>query len=767
MSKTGYPLLCTRGAIVFPNNDLVIEVGRKKSIDAVNYAVDKDGIIVLVSQTNYEVDSPAANDLFNVGTICRVQKVIRQEDHLRVTFRGLTRFKVDKFYKEDNIDHVLGEELETTIKDQLYIIAQGNKLLPEYNALCRRFRIVPFEVRNFTDNDFMYVDNLIDRFGQNFIHDLFEKQSILEKNCLDERIDVLANHLIKEKKLQEIDAKLDNTVKQKMDENQRTYWLNEKMKALKEEMGDSPANDIDKIKAQIENNPYPEHVKEKAREELKKLDMMSAVTAEGSVIRNYLDWLLNIPWYTETTDNDDLINAKKVLDDDHYGLDKVKERILEYLAVKQMTNSLKSPIICLVGPPGVGKTSLASSVARALDRKFVKSSFGGIRDEAEVRGHRRTYIGSMPGRIIQGLKKAGTINPVFLIDEIDKMASDYKGDPSAAMLEVLDPEQNFIFQDNYIEEPYDLSKVLFIATANSLEDIPGPLRDRLEVIELSSYTEIEKLNIAKNHLVKKEVELNGLKESNISISDEVLTYIIRYYTREAGVRQLERIIGKLCRKTCVEILTSKKKKVTVTKKLVNEWLGHEIFDYGNKEKKSQVGVVTGLAYTAYGGCTLTLEVNSFKGKGELVVTGSLGDVMKESCKIALDYIKANADKYHIDPKFFSENDIHLHFPDGATPKDGPSAGVTITTALVSMLTNKPVDKDVAMTGEISLRGNVLPIGGLKEKSLAAYRNGTTTIFMPKDNIKDLDDVPAEVKEAVKFVPVEKIDQILEKVLLNA
>ena len=450
-------------------------------------------------------------------------------------------------------------------------------------------------------------------------------------------------------------------------------------------------------------------------------------------------------------ENNDLNLASQILDEDHYGLDKVKERILEYLAVKQMTNSLKSPILCLVGPPGVGKTSLAKSVARALDRKFVKVSLGGVKDEAEIRGHRKTYLGSMPGRIIQGMKKAGTLNPVFLIDEIDKMASDYKGDPSSAMLEVLDPEQNSMFSDHYIEEPYDLSDVLFIATANYRENIPPALYDRLEIIELSSYTEIEKLNIAKSHLINKQMEANGLKKGQFSISDDMLLFLIRHYTREAGVRSLERIIGTLCRKSVLDILKNNKKSVKITKKLIVTWLGHEKFEYGAKENKDQIGVVTGLAYTQFGGDILPIEVNYFDGKGKFIVTGQLGDVMKESSEIALDYVKSNAKKYNIDPKFFDTHDIHIHVPEGAVPKDGPSAGVTLTTALVSALTAHKVKSDIAMTGEVTLRGNVLPIGGLREKSVAAHRSGIKTIVIPKANVKDLEDVPESVKNDIKFI----------------
>ena len=554
----------------------------------------------------------------------------------------------------------------------------------------------------------------------------------------------------------------------RVEESQKEYFLRERLRAIKEELGDVPeaSDDADSIREQLEKYPYPENIKAKVLEELSRYEMLPASAGESGVIKSYIDWLMKLPYWQASEDNEDLQLAQQILDEDHYGLEKVKERIMEYLAVKQMTNSLKSPILCLVGPPGVGKTSLAKSVARALGRKFVKISLGGVRDEAEIRGHRRTYLGSMPGRIIQGMKKAGTINPLFLIDEIDKMASDYKGDPSSAMLEVLDPEQNALFSDHYIEEPYDLSHVLFIATANYLDNIPSALQDRLEIIQISSYTEVEKIQIAKKHLVPKQVEMNGLKPNQFKIKDEVLLYLIQYYTREAGVRQLERVIGTCARKAVLAILKDKKKSITITKKLVNQWLGHEIYDYGRKEKKDQVGTVTGLAYTSFGGDVLQVEVTHFEGKGKFVLTGKLGDVMKESASIAYDYVRANAKKYKIEPKVFEQEDIHIHVPEGAVPKDGPSAGVTLTTAIVSSLTNIPVKSDLAMTGEVTLRGNVLPIGGLKEKSLAAHRCGIHTIIVPKANMKDIDEIPDSVKESMKIIPVEHVSQVIDYALVK-
>ena len=609
---------------------------------------------------------------------------------------------------------------------------------------------------------------LSDQIAQLFPFTLEKRQELLETLGVNERLYLILQEIESEKELSQIENKINDKVKTRIEESQKEYYLREKMRAIKEELGDVPDTDkdVDAIRKRLEENPYPDSIKDKIRDELSRYEMLPAASGETGVIKTYIDWMMDLPWWQESRDNEDLNLASEILDADHYGLEKIKERILEYLTVKQMTNSLRAPIICLVGPPGVGKTSLAKSVARALDRKFVKISLGGVKDESEIRGHRRTYLGSMPGRFIQAMKKAGTVNPVFLIDEIDKMASDYKGDPASAMLEVLDPEQNSLFSDHYIEEPYDLSKVLFIATANYLENIPNALRDRLEIIELSSYTELEKIEIAKRHLVPKQIKENGLKTSQLKIDDEMISFLIRYYTRESGVRQLERVIATVCRKSVLAILKDNKRSIKVTKKLVKEWLGHEKFEYGKRETKDQIGTVTGLAYTSFGGDVLQVEVNHFEGKGKLVITGQLGDVMKESATIAYDYVRANAKKYKIQPEVFEKNDIHIHVPEGAVPKDGPSAGVTLTTALVSSLSDTPVKANLAMTGEVTLRGNVLPIGGLKEKSMAAHRCGITTIVIPKANVKDLDDVPATVKESVNFVPVERVSQVLDVALVK-
>ena len=767
MSKYSYPLLCTRGAVVFPMQDLAVEVGRQVSIDSVNYANAYNTNIVLVSQKDLTVDIPGPDDVYNIGTVCRIKTSRERDDHLKVIFSGLTRCRITKHFLKDGVNFVEIDEIFDVVEDEAIIESSTKKALAEFNLIAQKYGRPGFPVRQLSNFDSALASVLVDTFAQIYIQNIEDKQLFLEEENVNARLEMMLSHIEKERNMDKIEQEINEKVKESIEDGQRDYYLREKLKAIKDELGGAEGgSDIDDLKEKLENEPYPENVKAKAREEFRHYEMLPPTTGETGVIRTYLEWLLNVPWYQKSQDNENLDDASRILDEDHYGLVKVKERILEYLAVKQMTNSLKSPIICLVGPPGVGKTSLAKSVARALDRRFVKISLGGVRDEAEIRGHRRTYLGALPGRIIQGMKRAGTLNPVFLIDEIDKMASDYKGDPSSAMLEVLDPEQNMAFSDHYLEEPYDLSDVLFICTANYRDNIPAALLDRLEIIELSSYTEYEKVKIAVNHLINKQMQINGLNEKQMSLDENMILYIIRHYTREAGVRQLERIIGTLCRKTVLAILKENKKSVKISKKLINEWLGHEIYDYGTKEKKNQVGVVTGLAYTSFGGDILPVEVNYFEGKGNLVVTGKLGEVMVESTKIALDFIKANAKKYNIPIEFFEKHDIHIHVPEGAVPKDGPSAGVTITTAIVSALTGRAVKKDLAMTGEVTLRGNVLPIGGLKEKSLAAHRSGIKTIIIPKGNIKDLDDIPDTVKDEVRYIPVEKVDQVINEALLS-
>ena len=758
------PIICTRGAIIFPGQDMSLDVGRRASVDVVNFSLNMNLDVILVSQKNIDIDEPKKNDLYEIGTICHIRASRKRDDHLKVVFVGEDRCRLIEIYEIDGIKYASVEVLSDVVEDDLALEVLKTKVKKEYSLFEQKNGRAPLRAPENMSNQ--YISELVDGFAQANIFNSGEKQKFLEEYHLEKRLEMFLTYISLEKKKEEIEKEINLRVKDSVESSQKDYYLRERIKAIKEELGDGQGADVEKLKEEFSKDRYPENIKAKANEEIRRLDMTSTASGEYGMIRTYLDWLISIPWTEKSVDETDLTKVKEVLDEDHYGLEKIKTRILEYLAVKELSHSLKSPIICLVGPPGVGKTSLAKSIARALNRNFVKMSLGGVRDEAEIRGHRRTYLGSYPGRIIQGMKKAGTTNPVFLIDEIDKMGADYKGDPSSAMLEVLDPEQNSMFQDHYLEETYDLSDVMFIATANYLENIPAPLLDRLEIINLSSYTELEKLNICKDHLIPKVLKKDGLKPSQFSISDEMITHVIRHYTRESGVRELERMMETLARKATLEIYTKSKRSIKVTKKLVQEWLGHEKFEYGTKEKKNQVGVVTGLAYTSFGGDILQIEVNYFEGKGKLIITGQLGDVMKESAEIALDYVKSNAKKFGIDVKFFETHDIHIHVPEGAVPKDGPSAGVTLTTAFVSALTNKAVDANCAMTGEVTLRGNVLPIGGLREKSIAANRSGITKVFIPKGNVKDIDELPDIVKENITFMPVDKVDTILKEAIIH-
>lgn len=597
---------------------------------------------------------------------------------------------------------------------------------------------------------------------------LKDKQEVLETVDVKKRLNRVISLIHNEKEVLEIEKKIGQRVKRSMERTQKEYYLREQMKAIQKELGDKEGKtgEVSSLMSKIEESSMPDSVRETALKELNRYEKIPSSSAESSVIRNYIDWLINLPWGIYTEDRLDLKLASEILDDEHHGLEKVKERVLEYLAVQKLTNSLKGPILCLAGPPGVGKTSLAKSIAKSLDRKFIRISLGGVRDESEIRGHRRTYVGAMPGRIIRGMSKAGTMNPVFLLDEIDKMSSDFRGDPSSAMLEVLDPEQNHNFSDHYIEETFDLSQVLFIATANNLATIPGPLRDRMEIITIAGYTEVEKAEIVKDHLLPKQLKEHGLKKGNLQLREAAIYDMIRYYTREAGVRGLERQLAAICRKAARAIVAEDRKRITVTEKNLSEFLGKRLYRYGQAETTDQVGVVTGLAYTTVGGDTLSIEVSLSPGKGKLLLTGKLGDVMRESAQAAFSYIRSKADELNIDPNFNEKHDIHIHVPEGAVPKDGPSAGITIATALVSALTGRPVSKEVGMTGEITLRGRVLPIGGLKEKALGAHRAGLKTIILPKDNEKDIDDIPESVREGLTFIPVSHLDEVLEKALVG-
>lgn len=767
MTLKTYPLICTRGVIIFPDQEVVIDVGRPASLAAIENAQDNHGdLICLFSQKRMDLEDPGMDDLYEVGTLCEIRHVRRFDKFIRVKFRGLERVRLKKWVDNGTSDMGEVELIPNQRQDETEEVALVRMIAQAFEQMHPGEKFMSKELMMELSRG-VGADVLSDKAVQGFPLATERKQEYLETPGINDRLVMLLQDMEKEKKMSEVEKKINEAVKERIDQGQKDYYLREKIHAIKEELGDVAEidKDVENIRKRLDENPYPEYIKAKVRDELSRYEILPPASGETGVIKAYIDWLMELPWWQVTKDNEDLNDAQKILDEDHYGLEKVKERIMEYLAVKQMTNSLKAPIICLVGPPGVGKTSLARSVARALDRKFVKMSLGGVRDEAEIRGHRRTYLGALPGRIIQGMKKASVVNPVFLIDEIDKMASDYKGDPSSAMLEVLDPEQNSVFSDHYIEENYDLSNVLFIATANYLENIPPALQDRLEIIQLSSYTDAEKVNIAREHLVPKQLKENGLTPEQLHISDDMLLYLVRYYTREAGVRQLERTIAAIARKTVLAILKDGKESITLDKDLVHEWLGNEKTDYGKREEQDQVGTVTGLAYTSFGGDVLQIEATKFEGKGNLVLTGQLGDVMKESASIALDYIRSHAKEFGIDPECFGKLDIHVHVPEGAVPKDGPSAGVTMTTALVSCLSERPVKSNLAMTGEVTLRGNVLPIGGLKEKSLAAHRAGIDTILIPKGNVKDLEDVPQEVKDHIRFVPVATAQEVLKEALV--
>ena len=762
------PVVATRGVIVFPGQEIMIEVGRHKSINAIDEAEKFfNGNVFLVSQRDVLIDEPQEEDLYEFGSLVHIKSVKRKQGFLRVTFTGLQRGEIVTLSEDAKMLFGSINLVEDTIGNADEELVLVRKITKELESITIQNMPLPAEVIQHLTMG-VSAAQFADQIVQYFPLNLERKQGFLEELNVNERLMSISEEIQREATLSSIETTINEKVKDRVEENQREYYLREKMRAIREELGDATdvGEDTDEFRRLLEENPYPKHVREKALEEISRYEMLPQASGESGVVRSYLDWLLKTPWWQETEDNKNLNEVREKLDEDHFGLDKVKDRIMEYLAVKNMTGNLNAPILALVGPPGVGKTSLAKSIADSLGREFVKASFGGVRDEAEIRGHRRTYLGSLPGRIIQGMKKAGVVNPVFLIDEIDKMASDYKGDPSSAMLEVLDPEQNTMFSDNYLEEPYDLSNVMFVATANYLGDIPEALRDRLEIIQLSSYTEEEKVEIAKAHLIPKQMEANGLKKSQFKLADKQLQFIIRHYTREAGVRQLERVIASLARKTVLAILKDDKKSVTITNKLTEEWLGHTIFEYGQKEKKNQVGVVTGLAFTQFGGDVLPIEVTTFDGKGRLIVTGQLGDVMKESSEIAFGYVKSHAKELGIASDFFEKHDVQVHVPEGAVPKDGPSAGVTFTTALISAITNRKVFADVAMTGEMTLRGNVLPIGGLKEKSLAAHRVGISKIFIPKLNEKDMDEIPDVVKESVTFIPVETIDQVIKQALVQ-
>lgn len=761
------PLLPLRGMMVFPYMMIHLDVGRERSMAALEQAMVDDREIFLTAQLEAETETPGLSDIYTVGTVAEIRQLVKMPgDSVRVLVEGQHRAVIRDYRETDTYAEVDVEEFADKIDTSMKMEALTRAVVHQFEEWVKLSKKIPPE----TLVSVAIIDDagrLADLIASHLNLKLDIRQEILGAIEVKERLEKLYEVLTRELEILQLEQKIGRKVRKQMDKIQKDYYLREQIKAIREELGDkdSKTADAERAKEKLAEGDYPEEVRKVVEREINRLDGMSGMNAENNVIRNYIDWLLALPWRKETEDNVDIAAAQKVLDHDHYGLKKVKDRILDYLAVHQLAKDKSAPILCLVGPPGVGKTSLASSVAKATGRKFIRASLGGIRDEAEIRGHRRTYIGAMPGRIIEGLRNVGTRNPVFLLDEVDKINMDYRGDPSAALLEVLDPAQNSTFSDHYIELPFDLSKIMWIVTANNLGNIPRPLRDRMEIIQLSSYTEIEKLEIAKRYLVARQREQNGLKAKDIHFGAGVLAKIIQDYTKEAGVRELERVIGQVCRKAARRIVEGEETPIKVSKTNLTDFLGKVKFVDSKANKKPQVGVVTGMAWTEVGGTILPTEVSVLKGKGKLILTGQLGDVMQESAQAGLTYIRSCSDKLKLPEDFYEKEDIHIHLPEGAIPKDGPSAGITMATAMVSALTGRKVRSDVAMTGEITLRGTVLPIGGLKEKVLAAYREGMKTIILPKDNERDIEDIPESVREKLEFVPVETMDQVLKKALV--
>ncbi|NLV22208.1 MAG: endopeptidase La [Syntrophomonadaceae bacterium] len=762
-------MLPLRGLLVFPYTVIHLDVGRKKSINAIEEAMLGSKEIFLATQKEAQNDDPSEEDVYAVGTVAEIKQILKMPGGtMRVLVEGICRARVVSYTDDVDYIKVMIEEFrnEETTKKNPELEALTRTLVYQFEQYVRMSKKIPPE----TVASVVTIEEparLADVIASHLSLRINEKQSILEALDISERLNALCEILAREMEVLELERKINIRVRKQMEKTQKEYYLREQMKAIQKELGekDERAAEVEELRAKIKESRLPSEALEKVNKELERLERMPAMAAEGVVVRNYLDWVLSLPWSKETRDRLDLDMAEKILDEDHYGLEKPKERILEYLAIRKLAKKMKGPILCLVGPPGVGKTSLGKSVARSLGRNFVRMSLGGVRDEAEIRGHRRTYIGSMPGQVLQSIKKSGSRNPVFLLDEIDKMTADFRGDPASALLEVLDPEQNNTFTDHYLEIPFDLSKVMFITTANSIYNIPRPLLDRMEVIELSSYTEEDKMPIAMDYLIPKQIKEHGLKKNNISFSEDAVRKIIREYTREAGVRNLERQIASICRKVAREVVKDRNFSVTIDADRIKKYLGTEKFHYGRAEKDHQVGVTTGLAWTETGGDILSIEVALIKGKGKLTLTGKLGDVMKESAQAGLTYVRSKADELGISQDTLENYDIHIHVPEGAIPKDGPSAGITMATSLASAMSGRKVRSDVAMTGEITLRGRVLPIGGLKEKSLAAHRAGITTIIMPSENEKDLEDVPVQIKDKMKFVPVSHMDEVLAEALV--
>ncbi|MBS5005268.1 MAG: endopeptidase La [Haemophilus parainfluenzae] len=764
------PVLPLRDVVVFPYMVMPLFVGRAKSISALDEAMNEGKQLLLVSQKQADLEEPTVDDVFDVGTIANIIQLLKLPDGtVKVLVEGQQRAKINQL--NDGEDHFSAEvtPIETTFGDEKELDVVKAAVLNEFESYLQLNKKIPADVLGALQR-IDDADRLADTMAAHIPVTVRHKQSVLELADVQERLEYLLGMMESEADILQVEKRIRGRVKKQMEKSQRNYYLSEQIKAIRKEMDEGESEDtideVEQLRQKVEAAGMPADVREKVESELQKLKMMSAMSAEATVVRSYVEWMLQVPWHKRTKVKKDIAKAQQVLDADHYGLERVKERILEYLAVQARLNKIKGPILCLVGPPGVGKTSLGQSIANATGRKYVRMALGGVRDEAEIRGHRKTYIGALPGKLIQKMAKVGVKNPLFLLDEIDKMSSDMRGDPASALLEVLDPEQNTTFNDHYLEVDYDLSDVMFVATSNSM-NIPGPLLDRMEVIRLSGYTEDEKLNIAMRHLLQKQIERNGLKKGELTIEENAILDIIRYYTREAGVRGLEREISKICRKAVKNLLVNPKvKSIIVNSDNLHDYLGVKRFEFGKADTQNRVGEVTGLAWTEVGGDLLTIETASVVGKGKLTFTGSLGDVMKESIQAAMTVVRARAEKLGINSEFHEKRDIHIHVPDGATPKDGPSAGIAMCTALVSCLTGNPVRADVAMTGEISLRGKVLPIGGLKEKLLAAHRGGIKTVLIPKDNVKDLEEISDNVKENLAIHAVETIDEVLGLALEN-
>jgi len=773
MDKSGpvheIPLLPLRGVMVFPYMVIHLDVGRDKSVKALDKAMLLDRLILLVTQKDAKTDEPTADDLYQVGTIAEIKQLIKiPGGAIKVLVEGLARARVIEYLPDDSLFFVKAEEVPDDQEKTLEIEALMRSVISQFEQYTKLSKKVPPEtlvsIVNIEDGG-----RLADIIASHIALKTEDKQAVLESFSVKERLERIYGILLQEIEILDLERRINIRIRKQMEKTQKEYYLREQLKAIQKELGekDERVAEVEELRGKVKELALPPEVEEKILKEVERFEKMPSMAAEAVVVRNYLDWVLALPWTKQTEDRIDIDFAEKILDEDHYGLKKVKERILEYLAIRSLAQKLKGPILCLVGPPGVGKTSLAKSVARALERKFIRISLGGVRDEAEIRGHRRTYVGAMPGRIIQGMRQAGSKNPVFLMDEIDKMNADFRGDPASALLEVLDPEQNNTFSDHYIEIPFDLSKVLFITTANAMHNIPRPLLDRMEMIYIAGYTEEEKVQIGVQYLLPKQLTEHGLRKDNLKFGKNVLQKIIREYTREAGVRNLEREIATICRKAARKIVQTKTKSVNVTIRNLAMFLGTPRFRFGMAEKENEIGVATGVAWTETGGDILSIEATLMKGKGNLLLTGKLGEVMRESAQAGFSYIRTKAAELQVDEQFQEKYDVHIHIPEGAIPKDGPSAGITMATAVISALTGRPVRREVAMTGEITLRGRVLPVGGIKEKVLAAHRAGIKTMLLPIDNKKDLEEIPINIQRKLNFVFVEHLDDVLPVALAEA